>query len=467
MRRHTGLILLTATAAFFCLGQSDCKPTTVALTEPQPSTLAVKVTVLDYDAAPKDGKLAVFARFTSNGKPVQLQGSVLVTCNGQALPFEPFWQAYTDRVPLSPMGSTYRFSYVVKGKAYDLDVMVPARPVITSPKAGPPNQGPMVVLRKDLSIRYVAGSGAGIDVSAGDGKTGLGSPGLKPDSGVYDGFDVTALQPGTGSVGVTRRYEYQRTGTAFQSALVNYSSSADLAVTWLLPVDEMLAHCPTAAEIAAIDKDLTFTYDTDPTAGTLVCTAATGSADLTRLQERTYQALLAMKRLQFDAPLPWTNRSLYTWFVGAVKGIRYRSDIEDSYCCDPANVIDIQVPPDPLHNMATLVTERWIKAPDFTVGLRDLVVLFAHEARHNEGKPHTCNRPEDLNKTACQNGACSDQTLGELGAWGVQYYLLKWLADHSDPLFLAPPADQDPSFYRVATNDAAAMILGSSFCTSP
>ncbi len=466
MVRRTGWTLLMAVFAFLCLGQSDCKPTTVTLSEPPPSTLDLKVTVLDYDATPADGKLAVFAKFTSNAKPAYLQGDVLVTCNGHALPFDQFWQSYADRVPLQPVGGAYHFRYTLKGQAYGLDATVPARPVITSPKAGPPNQGAMVVIRKDLSIGYLPDGGAGVDVGAGDGSTGLGSPGLRPDNGLYEGFNVTALKPGPGTLGVTRRFEYAKSGTAFKSATVNYSSSADLEVTWLLPIDQMLARCPTAAEIAAINQDFTFTYDIDPTAGTLVCTAAAGSADLTRLQERTYQALLAMKRIQFDAALPWSNKSLYTWFAGAVKGIRYRADIGNSSCCEPANVINVRMPPDAVSSFCGLLTDRWIKGPDIRCGLRDLVVLLAHEARHNEGKPHTCNRPDDLTNSTCNaSNFCSDQTLAEMGAWGVQYNLLKWFADHADQHFLAPPGP-DPQLYRTATEEAAASILSGRFCTS-
>lgn len=459
--------MATAVGAFFCLGLSNCQPTTVTLTEPLPSTLDVKVTVRDDDAAPIDGKLAVFMKFTSGGKPVSLQGSVQVTCNGHALPFEPFYQSYTDRVPLQPVNGTYHFGYVLKGQASALDVPVPERPVITSPAPGPPNQGPMVVLAKDLTIRYMPGSGTSVDVWASDGKTGVGSSGAKPDNGVFGGFDPTALQPGDGTLQVTRNKEYSKPGTAFKSALISYSSSADLRVTWLLPIDQMLARCPTAAEIASINKDLTFTYDTDPTAPTLVCTAAGGSANLTRLQERTYQALLAMKRIQFDAPLPWTNKSLYTWFVGAVKGIRYQADFIGSWCCGPDGIIQIGFPPDPMNTVGALLTDRWIKDVNTRVGLKGLFVNLVHEARHNEGKPHNCNRPNHLSMPSCsQSNFCDDQTLSELGAWGLQYYLQKWLVDHSDQRFLAPPGP-NPQFYRTVTDYDAAWILKDRFCSEP
>jgi hypothetical protein len=461
-------VLLIAIGAFFCSGVDSCQPTIVTLTEPQPSILDVKVTVMDYDPIPWDGKVAVIMKFTDSGKPVHLQGYILVTCNGNVLPFEQFWQSYADRVPLQPVDGTYHFEYTVKDQHCAVDVKVPPRPVITSPAAGPPNQGPMVVIRNNLTIRYVPGNGIGVNVSAGDGKTGLGGPGMKADNGLYDGFDVTALQSGPGRLGVTRRYEYSKSGTSFKSAVVNYSSSADLNVTWLLPIDQMLDRCPTEAEIAAINTDLVLTFDVDPTLEeSLVCTAAEGSVNLSRLQERTYQALLAMQRIQFDTSLPWTNKALYTWLTRAIKGIRFRSDIDKSFCCDPPDTINILIPEDTPNNFCALATNRWIKGPDFACGLRDFVVLLVHEARHNEGKPHTCNRPENLIDPDCnETKPCSDNTLSELGAWGVQYYLLKWLADHSDQYFLIAPG-ADPQFYRTVTDDQADGILNTRFCTKP
>ena len=88
-------------------------------------------------------------------------------------------------------------------------------------------------------------------------------------------------------------------------------------------MDEALADCPTAAEIAEVDSKINLSFEADPTAGRLVCTMAAGSADLTREQKNAYNAILIMKDLKFDAPLPWTDQPLYDWFTGTISGIRY------------------------------------------------------------------------------------------------------------------------------------------------
>lgn len=159
--------------------------------------------------------------------------------------------------------------------------------------------------------------------------------------------------------------------------------------------------CPSAAEIDALRSSVRIEVIDDPTAPALVCRAADGSADLSRLEERLYQALLLMRRVQFDAPLPWTSRTLWEWFTDEVRGIRLRGS--DTYCCDAGRVIVLGV------------------RSSYEPGFPTLVEGLVHEARHADRQhPHTC-------------GASADNTIAELGAYGVQYYLNVWLAEHSGP----------------------------------
>ncbi|MHA2428660.1 MAG: hypothetical protein ACXADB_11615 [Candidatus Hermodarchaeia archaeon] len=183
-----------------------------------------------------------------------------------------------------------------------------------------------------------------------------------------------------------------------------------------LTVDDVLATCPTAAEITAIDANIDLQFDADPTAGEFVCTAAAGSADLTHLQERAYQALVIMRRLSFSQPLPWTNLTLFDWFINTIDGIRFRDDIEYSFCCEPNGYINVSS-----SNLAALETQQWI-SPYSGTGLNGLMILYVHEARHHEVGGHTCGN--------------MDNTIDEMNAWGVQYYLNEWLAWHTtDPNF--------------------------------
>lgn len=170
-------------------------------------------------------------------------------------------------------------------------------------------------------------------------------------------------------------------------------------------VEALVARCPTAAEVAAIDAELSLSFEYDPTAPALACTAAAGSRDLTELQKRVYQALLAMQETPFARPLPWTPLPLYRWLVGAIDGIRFRNlgSVAGS-CCGPARVIHVD--PD-----GYLPSTAWLD-PRTGSGLDGLLTIISHEARHAETGPHTC-------------GAV-DRTIAELGANGVTYYLGLW-----------------------------------------
>ena len=228
-------------------------------------------------------------------------------------------------------------------------------------------------------------------------------------------------------------------------APVSAGAALDAGAAGTGSVDDLLATCPAAGEVAAIGADLVLSWESDPTAGVLVCTAAAGSADLTRLQERTYQALRVMKALRFERPLPWTALPLYDWLVGAIDGIRFRGDIEFSFCCDPPGVIDIQT-----GNLAAVGTLRWID-PQSGVGLAGLVNLFVHEARHNEGKPHTCGS--------------GDETLDELGAWGAAYSLELWEALYAGSFLDA--SEPYPSYYRDRVAVDAEAVYLSRICSLP
>jgi hypothetical protein len=53
------------------------------------------------------------------------------------------------------------------------------------------------------------------------------------------------------------------------------------------PVEDLIAQCPSSAEVASLNADLAITFEgADPSGGTLVCHASDGSIDLTRFQER-------------------------------------------------------------------------------------------------------------------------------------------------------------------------------------
>lgn len=200
-------------------------------------------------------------------------------------------------------------------------------------------------------------------------------------------------------------------------------------------IEQDLGRCPSAPELASVDSSVSMTFTSDPSAGQLVCTTAEGSRDLTLLQERAYQAVLMFTWIRFDAPLPWTSQSLDAWFARAIHGVDFRSDTQYSYCCEAGGVIVIQT-----NNLAVLSVgsvRSW-------ASIRSLAALFVHEARHNEGYGHTCGT--------------KDNTVVELGSWGVQYYFQLWLGTHSYPSVASEK-------FRLMARQDAQSIQETEFCS--
>lgn len=225
-------------------------------------------------------------------------------------------------------------------------------------------------------------------------------------------------------------------------------------------VDLFLAQCPTAQEVTTINAEIKITFIADPSVGTLACTAATGSVDLTPVQKRVYRILQVMKRTTFTKPLPWTDERLYDWLVHTAKGIRIRGNLQSSYCCDPDEVINIGV----IKNVSALaITDHWIGTTDSNVGiygLMDYFVNFVHETRHIQGKLHSCTKNENGTPIPGTNNM-ADRTIAEMGAWGAQYYLYEWLLNYSDSTFFS-----DPRYATVLKHDIE-FARNTDFCDEP
>jgi hypothetical protein len=166
--------------------------------------------------------------------------------------------------------------------------------------------------------------------------------------------------------------------------------------------------CPQPAELAQVDREIATFFRGDPTSGVLYCRGSEGSADLTYVQATVYDALLFLKGLHFDAPLPWTPKPLYDWLRGGVKEVVTEVSANDwrrAYLVGGA--VHIVYPP-----TIRPVEPLTLAALPFS--------LLVHEARHTDGLPsHNC-------------GDLADQRVDDMRAYGVQYYLYKWIAEHSD-----------------------------------
>ena len=188
-------------------------------------------------------------------------------------------------------------------------------------------------------------------------------------------------------------------------------------------INAMSSPCPPEATLKAIDHDLKLIFDHDPTLGTRECSSADGSRDLTVMQSRVYRALSVMRRLEFTQRLPWTKDPVYRWLTRSVHGIRFRADAVNSSCCGPDGIINVRSVVDTTSDgrqsgFALGITHGASIDTDFRL-LVTFLQLLVHEARHNNGKLHTCGT--------------KDQTIKEMGAWGSAYAFQIWIADKTAP----------------------------------
>ena len=237
----------------------------------------------------------------------------------------------------------------------------------------------------------------------------------------------TSTPPLADAMNATVRVSYSPALAAGRSTLEVRASREGLPATATVDVVKNLntlsSHCPSADDLQAIDRDLRLVWDSDPTLGTRACQKSEGSRDLTVMQARVYRALHTMRQFSFTEPLPWTRDPVYRWLTRAVRGLHFRSDIASSSCCSADRLINIRavVTPGPSggqQGFALAISSASGMATDFRM-LASFLQLIVHEARHTDGKPHTCGP--------------SDQTMEEMGAWGAAHAFQTWIADKMTP----------------------------------
>ncbi len=120
-------------------------------------------------------------------------------------------------------------------------------------------------------------------------------------------------------------------------------------------VEELIDDCPTTEQIAAINQQLDLLFETDPSSGMTARSAENDSANLTPTRRRVYMSLIVAQHLEFTDPLPWTELKLYNWLANSIEGIRFRDDIQNSFCCGPPGYINIRTTPSTFHSFS----DRW------------------------------------------------------------------------------------------------------------
>lgn len=206
-------------------------------------------------------------------------------------------------------------------------------------------------------------------------------------------------------------------------------------------VDALLATCPSAEEIAAIDAEITILVDpvvmADPAEAAMACTVG-GSEASARLA--LYNALRAMKLLRFDEAMPLLgSNNLYEWVRDL--GITLRISTQTISTGGGTGINLAWVPMTHPHK------RDWIN-PSSGTGLVGLVGLVVHEARHTT--------PGGGYGHGCASGA-KDTSYATGGAWAAQHDFFLWLSEHSLGYL--------SQYQRDNAQGAADTIMATRFCS--
>jgi len=129
---------------------------------------------------------------------------------------------------------------------------------------------------------------------------------------------------------------------------------------------------------------------------------------------QTLRVIYYMDR-DMENHLPWTHKTLYEWLKDGVDGINIVDGVSGGYCCSD---IDGKI------FFVTANFDGYNREFDKTwKGISGNIDFFAHEVRHTD--------PDDPGHTSCcgiTNGCDQQYNESNLGAYGVQYWLVKsWL----------------------------------------
>jgi hypothetical protein len=204
--------------------------------------------------------------------------------------------------------------------------------------------------------------------------------------------------------------------------------------------DDLATACPCEEEITQIRADFNIYFEmglVDHGVLTPWCCTTSGSESSIMLS--LYNIFRLAQCIPFSTSFPWatTFTNLYDWLKSlqlVAIGFFWAESGESSWGWDKWVHLRGNNFGDPIY--------RDIVNPQCGVGLVDVMVLLAHESRHaGDNIPHNCGS--------------NDSDLGYMGAWAVQYYLLKMMAENTGDFF--------SDYAKMAMSDSADEVLRTRF----
>jgi hypothetical protein len=205
-------------------------------------------------------------------------------------------------------------------------------------------------------------------------------------------------------------------------------------------IDEVLASCPTAEEVATIDRDFPHIYiEAGAAVAPMSCVPG---AEESSIPLTVYNIFRGALTIEFDAPMPLLGTTnLYRWLRDQNLTFRFVHGASEGR----DRVLTMGLPPSTL-----LPYLRTWDGFAWGTGMGSMLGLVVHEGRHaTTGLIHNCIPNDGLN-------ANIDVSLNYGGAWAAEYWFYRWMTEHTGPI-LSPTQ-------KANTAAAARNILLNSFC---
>jgi hypothetical protein len=230
----------------------------------------------------------------------------------------------------------------------------------------------------------------------------------------------------------------------FKSNLI-FASPMPGPIPWnYSTAQELVSTCPLKSEITQIRKDFNIYFENGlVTNGVLVPWGCTYNGHESSIMLSMYNIFRLLKCIPFDKNFPWAPafNNLYEWLksLNLISiGFFWAQQNQNSSGWDKRIYLKGNNLADPIY--------REIINPQSGVGIIHCLILLVHEARHaGYNIPHNCG--------------VKDTNLAYMGAWGVQYHLLKTLAQNTDNFF----SNYEKSMFL----GDAQHILTTRFCNQP